>query len=533
MPAGGASRDPGFQAVIDWQPLRLLTTYRLALASLLIALYFALMDSNPFNVELSGLFETTLFAYLLFGVAAGLAARARWPGYELQALVQVLADIAAIALLLHATGGVASALSVLLVVAVVFGTLVLPGRLAYLFAAVATLAVLIETGITSLLPDTAGAGAVTRAGLVGAVLFMAAGLTHLLVVRARESAALAARRGVDLANLEQLNRYIVQQLESGLLVIDQHQYVHLANDYARRLLNLNDDRPQRLEHAAPRLAEQFRNWAADHQWQPQPIQSSDASTSLIPRFSALTTSEGRGALILLDDSVRLAQQSQQLKLASLGRLTASIAHEIRNPLGAISHAAQLLGESDQLTSADQRLTGIIERHTRRVNTIIEDVLQLSRGSASHPQRLQLDQWLPTFREDFTQSRGIDHAHLELDIASSPLALQVDPGHLHQVLTNLCENALRHCPDRDAPVVLHAWQDDHGAVVVEVVDKGPGIDPDTAEKMFEPFFTTAASGTGLGLYIARELCELNQARLSYRPDPDGGSRFRIQFSQSAA
>ncbi|MGW8311473.1 MAG: sensor histidine kinase [Thiogranum sp.] len=533
MPASGASRNPGLQAAIDWQPLRLLTVYRLTLAGLLIVLYFALKDSNPFNVELPGLFEATLLAYLLFGAAAGLAARAQWPGYELQALVQVLTDIATITLLLHATGGVASALSVLMVIAVVFGTLVLPGRLAYLFAAIATLAVLLETGIASLLPENTNADHLTRAGLVGAVLFMAAGLTHLLVIRARESAALAARRGVDLANLEQLNRYIVQQLESGLLVIDPHQYIHLANDNARRLLDMNDDRPQRLEHASPRLAEQFRQWSADHQWQPQPIQSSDASSSLIPRFSALTTSEGKGALVMLDDSVRLAQQSQQLKLASLGRLTASIAHEIRNPLGAISHAAQLLNESDQLTSGDRRLTEIIERHTRRVNSIIENVLQISRGSASHPQPVELGEWLRTFHEEFTHSQGIDRAHVQLDIAPGPLALQVDPGHLHQVLTNLCENALRHCADQDTPVVLRAGHDDHGMVGLEVIDKGPGIDPDTAEKMFEPFFTTAASGTGLGLYIARELCELNQARLSYRPGPEGGSRFRIQFSQSAA
>jgi two-component system sensor histidine kinase PilS (NtrC family) len=190
-------------------------------------------------------------------------------------------------------------------------------------------------------------------------------------------------------------------------------------------------------------------------------------------------------------------------------------------------------ESDQLVPGDRRLSEIIERHTRRVNTIIENVLQLSRGSASHKQRIELGEWLRAFHDELTQGKNVEDARLQLDIEPDALALDVDPGHLHQVLTNLCENALRHNPEQRAPVVLQARQDDRGTVSLEVIDSGPGIDADTAEKMFEPFFTTSESGTGLGLYIARELCELNQARLSYRANPGGGSRFRIQFSQPAA
>jgi two-component system sensor histidine kinase PilS (NtrC family) len=194
---------------IDWQPLRLLSFYRAILAGLLTVMYFALQDSNPFNVQLPELYKPTLLAYVTFSIAAGFSTRLHWPAYEFQALLQVLADIGAIALLMHASGGVTSALSILLVIAVAAGALVLPGRPAYLFAAVAALSVLFETGLASLTMDKAGAGHITRAGLMGTAFFIAAGLAHVLAIRAQENAALAKQRGIDLANLEQLNRYIV------------------------------------------------------------------------------------------------------------------------------------------------------------------------------------------------------------------------------------------------------------------------------------------------------------------------------------
>jgi two-component system sensor histidine kinase PilS (NtrC family) len=529
MPAAGMSNVLSDATPSDWQALRLLTFYRVVIAGLLTVLHFALADNNPFNVQLPALFKSTLFTYLSFGIAAGFSTRLRWPGYRVQALVQVLADIGAIALLMHASGGVASSLSILLVIAVVVGALVLPGRTAYLFASVATLAILFETGLASLSLDKTDAGHVTRAGLMGAVLFVAAGLAHILAVRARESEALAAQRGVDLANLEQLNRYIVQQLESGVLVTDKDQVIRLANDNARSLLAMDPSARVTLADLAPALAQQFDHWRADQGWQPQPVDISNATTTVLPRFSELTTSKGKGALILLEDCSRLAQQTQQLKLASLGRLTASIAHEIRNPLAAISHAAQLLGESEPLNSGDRRLTEIISNHTRRVNEIIENVLQLSRRSVSQPQELRIAEWLHHFREDFSQSQGVNAHQLDLSVEPHDLQVRVDPGHLHQVLTNLCENALRHSAGEQPGIRLRAGRINNGGAFIEVINKGPDIDAATAEKMFEPFFTTAAGGTGLGLYIARELCEINQARLTYHSSADSGSCFRIQFA----
>ncbi len=528
MPAAGMPPPRLSPHPSEWQALRLLSFYRVIIAGLLAVLYFGLADSNPFNVRQPALFTATLLVYLAFSLGAGLSTRLRWPGYAFQALVQVLADIAALALLMHASGGAASSLAILLVIAVVVGALLLPGRTAYLFAAVATLIILFETTMAGISAEGADAGHITRAGLLGVVLFTAAGLAHIVSLRARESAALAEQRGIDLANLEQLNRYIVQQLQSGLLVVDAGGSVRLANDTARQLLAIGENRSPRLDRLAVELADQLLRWRNDRHWQPQPVAVAGGGARVVPRFSELSTSSGKGALILLDDSTRLAQQAQQLKLASLGRLTASIAHEIRNPLGAISHAAQLLQESEPLNDADRRLSEIICNHTRRVNEIIENVLQLSRRSNSQPQKVPMRQWMHAFREDFALSEKIQAEQLLLDIDPENLEVHVDPGHLHQVLTNLCENAFRHGRGAECQVRLRVRHNANGACL-EISDNGPGIDPETAEQMFEPFYTTAASGTGLGLYIARELCEINQARLSYQAGDDGRACFRIQFT----
>jgi two-component system sensor histidine kinase PilS (NtrC family) len=512
----------------SWQPLRILTFYRVILAGLLTILYFALQDSNPFNAQNHPLFSATLLTYLVFAIAVGFSTRLHWPRYQFQALLQILTDIAAIALLMHATGGATSALAVLLVIAVAAGALILPGRPAYLFAAVATLTLLFETGLTSLSLEKAGAGDITRAGLLGLVLFAAAGLAHVLAIRIRDSEALARQRGIDLANLQQLNQYIIQQLQAGVLVVDPDNDIRLANQTAQTQLELDQQPRMRLEQAAPDLAQQLHHWKNDSQWQPQAFQSPRAGGTLIARFSELQTARGKGTLILLEDSAQLAHKTQQIKLASLGRLTASIAHEIRNPLGAISHAAQLLAESDKLDPGDKRLTEIINNHSKRVDTIIENVLQLSRRSASRPQELDLKDWLTEFKKEFVQMDRLRPEQLKLDIEPQDVRIHLDPGHLHQVLSNLCQNAFDHGGDETA-VRLQVRRGDKAVVWLDVVDNGPGIDAETAEQMFEPFYTTASSGTGLGLYIARELCEINQARLSYRLAPEGGSSFRIRFA----
>ena len=236
-------------------------------------------------------------------------------------------------------------------------------------------------------------------------------------------------------------------------------------------------------------------------------------------------------LVFLEDASVLNERVQQSKLASLGRLSASIAHEIRNPVGAMSHAAQLLGEAQGLSDDDVRLTEIIQAHSERVSHIIDNILQLSRRESSRPERLHVKPWLQDFSREFARTLELQEGQVTVLEAPDELEVRMDPSHLRQVLWNLCDNAVKYASESGGILVeLRAGRlRGQGRPFVEVMDYGAGIEPATAEKIFEPFFTERQGGTGLGLYISRELCELNRAALMHLDHPDGGSIFRIVFT----
>jgi len=238
-------------------------------------------------------------------------------------------------------------------------------------------------------------------------------------------------------------------------------------------------------------------------------------------------------LVFLEDASLINARVQQSKLASLGRLSASIAHEIRNPVGAMSHAGQLLAESEAMTSDDLRLTEIIRTHADRVSHIIDNVLQLSRRESSRPEELQLKHWLNDFAAEFTRTLELQEGELSVAEAAEGLAVRMDPSHLRQILWNLCDNAVKYASETGGILVElkagRTLRDDRP--YLEVLDQGHGVSPQTVDKIFEPFFTDKSGGTGLGLYISRELCELNRATLVYQSRDGGGSIFRIIFSDS--
>ena len=227
----------------------------------------------------------------------------------------------------------------------------------------------------------------------------------------------------------------------------------------------------------------------------------------------------------------MAERVQQSKLAALGRLSASIAHEIRNPVGAMSHAGQLLAESPNVSAGDRRLTDIIRSNSERVSTIINNVLQLSRRESTEPTRLTLGDWLKEFLAEFSETMQVSLDEIGVHDASGELEVRFDPSHLHQVVWNLCDNAIKYGELRDgikAQIRLSRLSPSYRPYL-EVADRGSGIEPQAADRIFEPFFTGRKGGTGLGLFIARELCQLNRAVLLYEPRLGGGSIFRVVFS----
>ena len=512
----------------NWRALNYFNGYRFLVAALFVALYWVGQLPEPLGVYDSRLFAVVVHAYLAAGVAAFVLVAYRVPRYKFQVSGQVLMDVVAITLLMYASGGLSSGFGMLLVIVVAGGALLIPGRIGILFAAIAAMAVLgheIYLHLNRLYPQPN----FTHAGFLGMTFFVTAYISNTLSIQIQVSEALAAQRGLDLQNLARLNEYIVQQLQFGVLVLDGAQRISLINEAARHLLGARADcAGTPISYLSPSLADVVQDWLSAASNAAEVVAAGPGGTELRITITRLQPGPREDLLIFLEDVAELRQRAQQLKLASLGRLTASIAHEVRNPLAAISHASQLLSESVAAGNKERRLTTIIEENSRRVNGMIESVLSISRRSRAQPQAIVLDDHVRRFADEFRNRNNLDAAAVQLQLGPVPVFARMDPDQLFQILWNLCENGLRY--SRHAPVLTLACGTrlDSQRPHIDVIDTGPGVASELREHLFEPFFTTEPRGTGLGLYIARELCEANQATLQLAWTGANGTCFRIMF-----
>jgi two-component system sensor histidine kinase PilS (NtrC family) len=512
------------------RPLQLLGIFRIFISSTFCLLYITgnlITPLGSYNPD--AFFSTSLF-YLALGVAIWLSIRAPQILFELKVWISALTDIILLTMLMHFSGGIQSGLGVLLVVTLATSSVLLGGRKALGLAAIATLIILVEQFYIGL--SYPRGRSYPFAGLLGTTYFASAILFMYVARRVRESEALATRRGIDLANLAQLTQHIIQRMQTGILVLDSRGHIRLLNESAAQMLRIDEQHHNSsIQDVAPELAEQWQAWIKNPEKNAEAIQLKNNPIDISPRFSRIGDDKDAGAVVFLQDMAAMAQQAQQLQLASLGRLSASIAHEIRNPLGAISHAGQLLAESENLDNNDVRLTQIISDHSRRLNTIVENVMSVSRRNPSQVELFNLKEYVEQYVQDYTVGHGLDNKTIDIDIKPANTMVRFDVGHLHQILNNLFQNALHHSRDiSDNPRVTILGGRSHGEArpFLDVYDKGPGISDELQEQIFEPFFTTETTGTGLGLYLSRELAEGNQAHLNYIKDNDGKGCFRITF-----
>ncbi len=367
------------------------------------------------------------------------------------------------------------------------------------------------------------------------VTYLAAALLFQLLRRQMsESEALAEKRGEELANLSEINELVIRRMRTGILVVDGGHRIRLANEAAWALLgHPSPDKRALLEVAAPLHASLWK-WRRDRNEKPKAMTLADSAPEVLPRFVSINVTDNL-FVIFLDDSRIYSVRAEELTLSTLGRLSASIAHEIRNPLAAISYSAQLLDESEAMDEADRRLLEIIHSQCKRMNGIVENILGLARRERSQPESIELTAFVRRFVEEYRQNHPLETDIMQAVNESRLLVAMADPQQLHQVLTALVHNALNYGrePGKPAQVTVSVRQDSNRTPFIEVIDRGPGIPPRVAEQLFTPFYTTSEHGTGLGLYIAKQLCEANQCTLQYEPVPGGGSCFRIvlQSAQS--
>ena len=505
--------------------------FRVLIASLIAALVFSPLSALISEAHHPMLARAVSVGYLL--AAAGLLAwgrNERW----LQPLVfwSAVADILAATLLTHALPDASAGISMTLLFNISAAATLLPLTRGMLLASLASSAAVAEY-IWHAFEGGDSTRSIAELAMFAASYLALAWISHQIGNRARSNQQLAEQRGAEVANLFELNELIIRRMRTGVLVVDGAGRITVANEAATALMGEDGDQlasgEMRLAQAVPELARRLQRWRNGFNEEELPLQLAADLPEVLPRFARLLADSDL-TLIFLDDTTVASRRAETLTLSTLGRFSASLAHEIRNPLAAISYAAQLLEESDDLHDADRRLLQIIHQQCQRTNGIVESVLALARRERANPEHLDLAASARRFVLEYRQMLSPDAGSVETLIHESSVPGLFDPRHLHQVLTALVHNALKYGRSGDAPaqVRIHVASAGRNAVV-EVTDRGPGIPDAVITQLFRPFYTTSEHGTGLGLYIARELCRANQAQLDYVPVATGGACFRITLA----
>ncbi len=506
--------------------------YRLLIASVIAGLMFSPLATLVGQAYHPALATYVSGAYLLLSLLLLLVGRSeRW--LQQIVLAGVGLDIIAATLLSHALPGASAGISMSLLFNIAAAATLLPLSQGLALALAASVATVGEY-LWKLLEGGDPTRTLAELAMFATSYLALAFISFQVANRARRNQQLANQRGDEVANLFQINELIIRRMRTGVLVVDGSNRITLANEAASLLLGEAEGEGiaarQDLANAAPALARRLQRWRSGWDKEEIPLQLAAGQPEVQPRFARLLAGSDL-TLVFLDDSSVVSRRAESLTLSAMGRFSASLAHEIRNPLAAISYSVQLLEEeSGNFNASERRLLQIIHQQCRRTNGIVESVLGLARRERAHPENIDLAAFVRRFVLDYRQGLSLETDSVEAVVSETSVAAQVDPRHLHQILTALVHNALKYGRIGDQPAHIRLSV---GRVqrmpVVDVVDRGPGIPDAVAERLFRPFFTTSEHGTGLGLYIARELCRANQARLEYVPVPAGGACFRVTLA----
>lgn len=528
-----------------WNSLRFLAIARLLIAGILTAVVPAYV--KRFEVGLLqnvALFFATAAIYVVLAFIALVVVIRLRRYFNVQLWIHVVMDLVFLAILVLAAGGPRSGFGLLMVAPIAGAAVLLSLRSSLFIAATSSIILLSQSLALSSREDASDPG-FFAAAVTGVVLFSISAIVNRLASRLAIEENRAKRRGDDLRNQLLVNQLVIAELTDGVVIFSSDGKARVMNRAAHQMVGgqlsasapTNPGMGSTLSGFLPSgpaweiIAEQLVQWQANEQSNAFSVDVSlrsegnanaafGANKRVRMRFlstQAAVAEPGQGDVVLvMEDLNRIEDQAQQLKLASMGRLSASIAHEIRNPLGAIRHANSLLAESlaAEAIPARMRLSGIVEDNTVRINRIIEDVLSIARRDRAAPEDIDIATFFESFLPEFTAQHKVKGDRLSLHVDSiKPICF--DENQLRQLMVNLLINALRYSSDLAASVQIQ-WRDvGADGSELSICDDGPGLPESMLPHLFEPFMTTESRGTGLGLYLARELCHANGATIRYQ------------------
>jgi two-component system sensor histidine kinase PilS (NtrC family) len=518
-----AAREPQIVPDSFWVSLRYFNAYRIAIAALFLASAVIYGDALNLGSHDLRLFTTAAAAYLAAAIGFQVALKRVPRSFDSHLTAQVCTDIGATVVLMFASGGFRSGLAVMLLISIAAASLVSRGRLLLFYAALATIAVLLEQAV-EVFAFGESVGGFLPPAMISIGYFATALVTNQLAQRVITNERVARQRGIDLANQLRINQRVIQDVQDGVLVVDANGLVRSHNPRVGQLLGRPAPELDQIEAFSVELAQALADWRSGVGRATPLLTLPDTGTVVRARFVDAGVGNDGFTVLYLEDISKLEDQARQLKLAALGRLTANIAHEIRNPLAAITHAAELMNEENR-QPARERLTRIIRDNAGRLDRMVKDVLELNRRDRVQAEPVRLTPFLGTFLDEFAQNEQVERESFVLELDGDGV-VEFDRVHLHQVLWNLVRNGWRHSLKGPGSVRIRL-QRQGNRLELHVIDDGPGVAKDLQSQLFEPFFTTYSAGTGLGLYIARELCGANGAALDY-VDRGAGGDFRITW-----
>lgn len=500
-----------------WRSLDYFNLYRLVTAAILAVVSLFVTPDWPLGAEDPLFFRISAFGYLVSSALFIIGIRARRPLFPVQLSLHIFTDIIFVTAMANASGGVSSGLSLLLLVSLASAGLVGQGRLALMYASMATIAML---GMHTLrvLSGQALPQEYLQTGLLSLSYFAVAWLAHILTRRALVLEQEAAEKAQALALLNRIHALAAGDSVNGIIAFDHNGLITYCNAQAASMLGRESGQEK------PASVRGLFDWTSQMPGHAGEIEMDLPGARARLRF--LPVEDSAHTVLLMEDVSRAEKLAQQIKLASLGRLTLNIAHEIRNPLSAIGHAAQLLEED----SAGGKLTGIIRNNVLRLDSMVQDILMLNRRDRLERANLKPAGFILAWLQEWRQAEEIPENAVKVDMDTNATVCFA-PDHLRQILWNLARNAWRHGRRQPGSVSFTMREVGSGDLALEICDDGPGISPENQAHLFEPFFTTDAQGTGLGLFIARELAEANGARLEFAGNRPGAC-FRLSIAKKS-
>ena len=517
--------------VLTHRVISYLNAFRLLISlGLLFALFAGLIDT-PYDLSKDSIAGTVLISYFVMAVVIAFETRRQTSHTFFLAQISLFTDILFLSILLFIFGGLESGVAILLIFASSSAAILLPLRTALFFAALVVLAFISESLAGMLLSDEAPTGLI-KAGLYGTTTFLITILVNVLSHWIKDYRLIAERQAAEVTHLEQINELVIRRMRSGVLAVDADGRIQLMNQSAWFLLGSPKSEHKMLAKVAPQLDAALSMWRSNPKLETTPITLHASQARILPKFVSLPGTSSIRLLIFLEDNDVVSQRAMEMSAHLLANLSGSIAHEIRNPLASVSHAAQLLEESEDIAEADLRLVDIIHTQSSRMNGIVENILQLSRHEKSRPDIFDLIPFLNELAVETKSSLPGIRLTLKIDPGEGKTMVLFDRSQLHQALWKLLENALRHA-HLDAAIPQVELSMKHlaatGYSIITVEDNGPGIPESNMTRIFDPFFTTHKQGSGLGLYIARQLCDVNQSELTVDSMLGSYSRFHIRLS----